>query len=48
MSAYLEEGGGDGNEESGSSPKKSTESDDVGTIVTHREISSERVTTRLD
>lgn len=44
----LSERGGDGNEKGGSSPKKSTESDDVGPVVTGGEVGGERVASGLD
>jgi len=39
----LEEGGGNGNEKGGGGPKKSAEGNDMGTVVTHREVSGEWV-----
>jgi len=44
----LCEGGGDGNEEGSSSPKKSTESYDMSTVVTRGEVRRQRVTERLN
>lgn len=40
----LEESGGNGNEESGGGPEKSTESDNVGSVVMRSQVSSERIT----
>ena len=43
----LEEGGRDCNEKGGSSPEKSTESNDMGTVMMHSQVSSKWVTRRL-
>ena len=44
----LEEGGGDGNEKGGGGPEKSAESNDMGTVVTHSQVSGKWVTRRLN
>ena len=43
----LEEGGRDCNEKGGSSPEKSAESNDMGTVMMHSQVSSKWVTRRL-
>jgi len=43
----LEVGGGDGNEKGGGGPEKSAESNDMGTVVTHSQVSGKWVTRGL-
>lgn len=47
FSDNLKEGGGDGNEEGGGGPNISPISNDVGPIMSGRQVSSERVTNSL-
>lgn len=45
---YLEESGGEGDEESGGGPEEGAESDDVSAVVADGEVSCDRVAERLD